>query len=88
MTNETNNTATANKIETGKVYYSRSIADYNCIHTVEVTRRTEKTVWFVAYGKEKKARIKQSKNSENFMSGTWFFSSEYEAPQNINTLRA
>jgi len=81
-------TTTTNKIETGKVYYSRSIADYNCIHTVEVTRRTAKTVWFIAYGKEKKARIKQSKNSENFMSGTWFFSSEYQAPQNINTLRA
>lgn len=39
---------TAIQFEAGKRYQCRSICDYACIWTYEVTRRTAKTVWLKA----------------------------------------
>lgn len=33
------------KFEVGKTYYDRSACDWDCVFTMSVTRRTEKTIW-------------------------------------------
>lgn len=36
-----------NKFEVGKYYYSRFACDYDSISIIKITRRTDKSVWFV-----------------------------------------
>lgn len=52
------------KFEAGKTYYSRSICDHECIFTIEVVKRTEKTVTYIYNGKQRRSTIKVDDNGE------------------------
>lgn len=45
------------KFEAGKTYFTRSACDHNCIITVTVTGRTEKTIKAMVRGEAKTFRI-------------------------------
>ena len=68
------------KFKVGTEYYSRSIAAYNCIHTVKIVRRTEKSVWVEEYGKVRRLKIQQySNDEETFNCDTWYFTADHKA---------
>lgn len=52
------------KFEIGKTYYSRSICDHECIFTIEVVKRTEKSVTYIYDGKQRRSMIKTDENGE------------------------
>ena len=52
------------KFEVNKKYYTRSICDHNCIFTMEVVSRTEKTIKANVDGILKTLRIKTDNNIE------------------------
>lgn len=52
------------KFEAGKTYYSRSICDHECIFTIEVVKRTEKSVTYIYDGRQRRSMIKTDENGE------------------------
>lgn len=52
------------KFEVGKTYYSRSICDNECIFTIKVVKRTEKSVTYIYEGKQRRSMIKMDENGE------------------------
>lgn len=52
------------KFEAGKTYYNRSICDHECIFTIEVVKRTEKSVTYIYDGKQRRSMIKTDENGE------------------------
>lgn len=53
------------KFEAGKEYSTRSIGDHNCIFTIKVIKRTEKTVTIKDYwNHERRCKIYTDNNSE------------------------
>lgn len=52
--------------EVGTEYYDRSSCDYDCIFRVTVTKRTDKSVWFMYHGEEKRAKIHVWSGVESF----------------------
>lgn len=52
------------KFEAGKTYYSRSICNHECIFTIEVVKRTEKTVTYIYDGRQRRSTIKVDENGE------------------------
>lgn len=51
------------KFEVGKTYYSRSICDNECIFTIKVVKRTEKSVTYIYEGKQRRSMIKIKENA-------------------------
>lgn len=46
-------------------YYTRSIGDHNCVFTIKVISRTEKSAKIIDfYGNERRAKIYSDENSE------------------------
>lgn len=54
------------KFETGKTYTTRSIGDYDCIISVTIEKRTEKTVTAKVMGKTRNFRVTDLMGSESF----------------------
>jgi len=52
------------KFQTGKTYSTRSVCDYDCIISVTIEKRTEKTVTVTVRGEKKTFRIGIYDNSE------------------------
>ena len=50
--------------EIGKKYFCTSACDHNCVFTVEITKRTAKTVTFLRDGKERRAKIHTDNQGE------------------------
>lgn len=46
------------KFEVGKIYYTRSACDYNCIFAIKVISRTNKTIKVIEDRTEKTLRVK------------------------------
>ena len=66
--------ATKNEIpqfEVGKTYYTRSICNHDCIFSVKVLKRTEKTVVVLKDGKEKRCKIGLSWNGKEETITPW-----------------
>lgn len=53
-----------NKFKTGKTYTTRSICDHDCVITVTIYARTEKTVKVVVRGEQKTFRVGEYDGSE------------------------
>ena len=65
------------KFEVGTEYYSRSIAAYNCIHTVKVIRKTEKSIWVEEYNKVRRIKLRSYTNDyQSFNCNTWYFTAD------------
>ncbi len=47
----------SNKFEIGKTYQTRSACDHDCIFSIEVTARTEKTVTVKIHNRVKRCKI-------------------------------
>lgn len=58
---------TLKKFEPGKTYYSRSICDHECIFTIEVVKRTAKTVTYMYQGKERRSNIKLDEHGNEYI---------------------
>ena len=50
--------------EVGKKYWDTSACDHNCVFTIEIIKRTDKTVTFRRRGKERQAKIYTDNNGE------------------------
>ena len=80
----------AKRFVPGTLYYSRSVGDYDCIHLVEVVRRTEKSVWIRAVGRHypddivRRAirwRSRPAHSVEVFSDSTWYFCADSILPE-------
>lgn len=45
------------KFEIGKEYFDRSVCNYDCIFTIKIIKRTEKTVTFERHGETRRAKL-------------------------------
>lgn len=61
------------RFEPGKVYWSRSIGDHNCIFKWEVVRRTESSIWIKEQGRPevKRRAVKIGKFGPNSEEVEW-----------------
>lgn len=57
-------------------YFTRSIANYDCIKVVTVTRRTDKSVWVEDRGKVRRYKIHKHPDRESFSISTWYFTAD------------
>lgn len=55
------------KFEEGKTYYSRSVCNHDCIFTIEVVKRTAKTVTYIYEGHERRSNIKLDDNGNEYI---------------------
>lgn len=55
------------KFEEGKTYYSRSVCNHDCIFTIEVVKRTAKTVTYIYKGKQRRSTIKLDENGNEWI---------------------
>jgi hypothetical protein len=54
------------RFEVGRTYWTRSICDYDCIHSFEILARTAKTVTVKVHGKIKRRGVTVSSGEECF----------------------
>jgi hypothetical protein len=52
------------KFEAGKTYATRSICDHNCVISVTIEKRTEKTVTATVRGEKKSFRVSEYGGAE------------------------
>ena len=55
------------KFEIGKEYFTTSACDHNCVFTVKIVKRTEKTVTFERNGKTRRAKLFSDERGEYIM---------------------
>lgn len=51
-------TAAARQFEAGHTYTCRSVCDYDCVFSFEVTKRTAKTIWIKYMGRVTARRVR------------------------------
>ncbi|MGX4263134.1 hypothetical protein ACWJXY_06675 [Clostridioides difficile] len=59
------------KFEVGKTYATRSICDHDCIYTIEVIRRTNKTLTYQESNNIKRVKIRFTEDSEYIKLGNY-----------------
>lgn len=52
------------KFETGHTYQTRSACNNDCIFSIEVIKRTEKTVTYLYSGRQRRSTIKVNEDGE------------------------
>lgn len=52
------------KFEIGKEYFDHSICNYDCVFTIKIVKRTEKTVTFERNGKTRRAKLFSDERGE------------------------
>jgi len=52
------------KFEVGKEYFTNSICDSECVYTIKITGRTEKTVTYVYGGRKRRSKIQVNADGE------------------------
>jgi len=62
----TNTTEETKKFEAGKTYYSRGVRNYEQIYTIEVIKRTAKTVTYICDGEQRRTIVDQDKRGNEF----------------------
>lgn len=55
------------KFQVGKKYYSHSACDHECIFTIEVVKRTEKTVTYIYQGRQRRSNIKMDEHNNEYI---------------------
>ena len=61
------------KFEIGKEYFDRSACNHDCIFTIKIIKRTEKTVTFERNGKTRRAKLFFDERGELYHSRTLFY---------------
>ncbi|UUC40707.1 hypothetical protein NMZ80_12610 [Clostridioides difficile] len=59
------------KFEVGKTYATRSICDHDCIYTIEVIKRTDKTITYKEDDSVRRAKIRFSDDYEYIRVGNY-----------------
>ena len=76
------------KFEVGKTYYSRSICDHECIFTIEVVKRTEKSVTYIYDGKQRRSMIKKDDNGEYIKPDRYSMAPTFRADREVEAQEA
>jgi hypothetical protein len=69
--------------KTGITYYTRSIADHDCIVLFTVLRRTAKSIWVTDWRNSKntvRRALKSNRYGEKFSDSSWYVSAEDVLP--------
>ncbi|MCL1789832.1 MAG: hypothetical protein FWG40_00485 [Peptococcaceae bacterium] len=67
------------KFEPGKRYQTRSICDHNCIYTILVLDRTDKTIVFSDDGRIRRSKIRVDKDGEYLIPDRYSMAPVYRA---------
>ncbi|MGX9755756.1 hypothetical protein ACWYRQ_05750 [Clostridioides difficile] len=67
------------KFEVGKTYATRSICDHDCIYTIEVIKRTDKTVTYKEDDTVRRAKIRFSDDYEYIRVGNYSMAPNFSA---------
>lgn len=65
----------------GREYFTRSIANHDCVYTVKIVRKSASSIWFTTRGETKRRKLQQTtmwdgKREETFFDSTWVFTSD------------
>lgn len=73
------------KFEIGKEYFDTSACDHNCIFTIKIVKRTEKTVTFERDGETRRTKLFSDERGEYVIPDRYsmapVFRAEYEVQQ-------
>ncbi|WP_227865299.1 hypothetical protein [Clostridioides sp. ZZV14-6044] len=67
------------KFEVGKTYATRSICDHNCIYTIEVIKRTDKTITYKEDDTVRRAKIRFNDDYEYIRVGNYSMATNFSA---------
>lgn len=68
------------KFEVGKTYATRSVCDHDCMFTIEVIKRTDKTITYKEYDTVRRAKIRfNNDNCEYIRIGNYSMSPNFSA---------
>lgn len=67
------------KFEVGRFYSTRSVCDHNCIFTIKVIKRTDKSIWILDESKEKRCKIYNDENGEYIIPDHYSMAPVYRA---------
>ncbi|VIF62545.1 Uncharacterised protein [Clostridioides difficile] len=67
------------KFEVGKTYATRSICDHDCIYTIEVIKRTDKTITYKEDDSVRRAKIRFSDYYEYIRVGNYSMAPNFSA---------
>lgn len=67
------------KFEVGKTYATRSICDHDCIYTIEVIKRTDKTITYKEYDTVRRAKIRFNDDYEYIRVGNYSMAPNFSA---------
>lgn len=67
------------KFEVGKTYATRSICDHDCIYTIEVIKRTDKTITYKEDDTIRRAKIRFSDDYEYIRVGNYSMAPNFTA---------
>lgn len=76
------------KFEVGKTYYSRSICNHECIFTIEVVKRTEKSVTYIYDGKQRRSMIKTDESGEYIKPDRYSMAPTFRADREVEAQEA
>ena len=76
------------KFEVGKAYYSRSICNHECIFTIEVVKRTEKSVTYIYDGKQRRSMIKTDESGEYIKPDRYSMAPTFRADREVEAQEA
>lgn len=67
------------KFEVGKTYFAKSVCDHNCVYTIEVIKRTDKTITYKEDDTVRRAKIRFSDDYEYIRVGNYSMSPNFSA---------
>lgn len=71
------------KFEIGKEYFDRSACNHDCIFTIKIIKRTEKTVTFERNGKTRRAKLYEDGNGEYIIPDHYSMACVYRAEREL-----
>ena len=71
------------KFEIGKEYFDTSACDHNCVFTIKIVKRTEKTVTFERNGKTRRAKLFSDERGEYIMPYRYSMAPVFRAEREI-----
>ena len=71
------------KFEIGKEYFDTSACDHNCVFTIKIVKRTEKTVTFERNGKTRRAKLFSDERGEYIIPDRYSMAPVFRAEREI-----
>ena len=77
-----------NTFEIGKEYYSRSICNHDCVFTIKIVKRTDKTVTFERNGKTRRTKLFSDERGEYIIPYRYSMAPVFRAEREIQAEEA